>query len=119
MARYKPPKPDDRLTKKRHRICNLVYGMYAALIFCCILIGGLRQHDPFVSGWALVAMGIISIPVAIFYVYTTKKSWKPQLRSWTSHNVNLETEATIGTIGFVFCSIFPLALGILRLLEIL
>lgn len=119
MARYKPLKPDDRLTKKRHRICNLVYGMYAVLFFSCILIGGIHQHDSFVSGWALMGMGIISIPVTIFTIYTTKKDWKPQLRPWASRDLNVETETTIATIGFVFCSIVPPTLGILRLLEIL
>lgn len=122
MARYKAIKPEERkykLTKKRHRICNTVYGIYAFLFFGCILIGGINQHNSLVVGWILIAMGIISIPVAIFSIYTTKKGWEPQLRSWATDNSNVEIETTITTFIFILCSIIPTVLGILKLLTII
>ena len=121
MARYKAIKTEDRkykLTKKRHRICNTVYIVYAILFFACILIGGINQHNSVVVGWDLIAMGIISIPVAIFSIYTTKKGWEPQLRAWAQDSSNIEIEKTIITIIFILCSVIPTVLGILKLFNI-
>jgi TRAP-type C4-dicarboxylate transport system permease small subunit len=121
MARYKAIKTEDRkykLTKKRHRICNTVYIVYAILFFTCILIGGINQHNSLVVGWDLIAMGIISIPVAMFSIYTTKKGWEPQLRAWAQDSSNIEIEKTIITIIFILCSVIPTVLGILKLFNI-
>ena len=121
MARYKAIKTEDRkykLTKKRHRICNTVYIVYVILFFACILIGGINQHNSLVVGWDLIAMGIISIPVAMFSIYTTKKGWEPQLRAWAQDSSNIEIEKTIITIIFILCSVIPTVLGILKLFNV-
>ena len=121
MARYKAIKTEDRkykLTKKRHRICNTVYIVYAILFFACILIGGINQHNSLVVGWDLIAMGIISIPVATFSIYTTKKGWQPQLRAWAQDSSNIEIEKTIIKIILILCSVIPTVLGILKLFNI-
>lgn len=122
IARHKVIKLEDRkykLTKKRHRISNTVYGVYAILFFACLLIGGINQNDSLVVGWTLIAMSIISIPIATFCLYTTKKGWEPQLRAWASDSSNVEIEKTIVTFISIICSVIPLVLGILKLIKIL
>ena len=122
MARYKAIKTEDRkykLTKKRHRICNTVYIVYAILFFACILIGGINQHNSLVVGWDLIALGIISIPTAAFHIYTVKKGWEPQLHAWANGDTDVELETAIITIILIVASILPIVLGILKLFEII
>lgn len=121
MARHKLIKPEDRkykLTKKRHRISNTVYGVYAILFFGCLLIGGINQHDSLVVGWTFIAMGIISIPVVIFRIYTRNQGWEPQLMAWAQESSNIEIEEAIVTFIIILFSVVPLVLGILKLYEI-
>ena len=121
MARYKAITSEDgnqKLTKKRHRICTAVYCIYWLLLFTCILIAGINQHNSLVVGWILIGIGIISIPTATFHTYTTRKGWKPQLRAWADDNADVELE-TIMTIVFILFSVIPLLLGALKLFEII
>ena len=79
MARHKKLKPIDHkylLNKKREKIRKAVDYTYLILIFSFILICGLNQSNAFIVGWGLIVMGIISIPVAIFHVYTIVMGWR-------------------------------------------
>ena len=122
MARYKAMKFSDdnqKLTKKRHRICGAVYGIYALLLFVCILIAGINQHNSTVVGCMLIGMGVFSVPIAIFHAYTTRKGWKPQLNAWAEDNCDISLETTIATIIFILLSVVPLILGILKIFAII
>lgn len=122
MARYKAIKFEDdkqKLAKKRHRICGVVYGVYVLLLLACISIAGINQHNSMVVGWTLIGMGIVSIPTAIFHTYTTRKGWTSQLRAWADTNADVGLETTIITIVFILFSVAPLLLGVLKLFEII
>ena len=120
MARHKVIKPEDRkykLAKKRHRICNTVYGIYIILYFAILMIGAIDQNNPAFVGWTFIAMGIISIPVVIFRIYTRSQGWEPQLMAWAQESSNIEIEEAIVTFIIILFSVVPLVLGILKLYE--
>lgn len=123
-------------TKKRWRISGIVYTVHACLLFTCILFAGIHQHDAARIGWALIAMGIVSIPTAIFHIYTIDNAWEPKMRSQlhqelyrsnardyqygTEHSTRDVTDAEMAIVAIVYIllSIVPLILGILKLCEI-
>ena len=79
MARHKKLKPIDHkylLNKKRNNTRKAVDCVYLILLFACIMICGLNQSNALVVGWGLIIMGVISIPVAIFYLYTIVMGWR-------------------------------------------
>ena len=49
------------------------------LMLLGIVICGLNQFNDLITGVGLILMGIISIPIAIFYVYMYKNKWRPPL----------------------------------------
>ena len=79
MARHKKLKPIDHkhlLNIKRAKIHRTVDYVYLSLILTCILVCGLNQSNFAIVGAGLIIMGMISVPVAIFHVYTIIKGWK-------------------------------------------
>ena len=79
MARHKKLKPIDHkylFNKKRNNIRKAVDYVYLILSFACILICGLNQSNALIVGWGLIVMGIVTIPIAIFYIYTIVMGWR-------------------------------------------
>ena len=66
-----------RLKKKRQRIYRTVNAIYAVLLASLLLIGGIMQHNGIALGVALIIMGAISIPFALFNVYMHDNGWAP------------------------------------------
>ena len=80
MSSHKTVKFEDKkykLAKKRQRIKNTVDAVYCILLFICIGIGGANQHNDTAVGWVCIAIGIISIPAAIFHIYAAVNKWEP------------------------------------------
>ena len=135
MARYKVITSKDHqyeLLKKRKRIRHIVDAIYILLMLLGIVICGLYQFNDLITGWGLILMGIISIPIAIFYVYMYKNRWRfplwyddPKYRQYVDKKTK---EKDFSEIRFmiifltVFLVLFSLGLpiaGILRLLGII
>lgn len=137
MARYKSIKPNlenpkFKLAQKKDRIRKTVDLVYVVLFLVCILICGLNQTNEQIVGWGLIIMGVFSIPVAVFHIYTDKKGWEPlfwydapEIRQYTDKKTrekDLEEYRFVRGIEAVFLVLFSLGLpifGILRLFGIL
>ena len=135
VARYKiiTQKDDQyKILKKRKRIHHIVDAVYVLLMLIGIVICGLNQFNDLITGVGLILMGIISIPIAIFYVYMYKNKWRPPLwyddPKYRQYVDKKTKEKDFSEIRFmiifltVFLFLFSLGLpiaGILRLLGII
>ena len=135
MSRYKVVKPIDHnylLCKKRHRIKLAIDWIYTILQTAALFICGLNQFNDKIVGYGLIAMGVISIPMTLFYMYVIKKDWKPKLWyddpdiiKYVSHQEiekDLSEVRTIRWLETVFLALFSIGLpilGVLRLLGII
>ena len=135
MARYKVARPIDHryiLAKKRERIRKCADAVYVVLLLAGILICGINQRNDVVVGWGLIAMGILSVPAAVFHIYVDKKEWKPlfwydnpetrQYIDKKTREKDLSEYRLIRTFEIVFLILFSIGLpafGVLRLLGIL
>ena len=135
VARYKVITSKDHqyeLLKKRKRIHHIVDAVYVLLMLIGIVICGLNQFNDLITGVGLILMGIISIPIAIFYVYMYKNKWRPPLwyddPKYRQYVDKKTKEKDFSEIRFmiifltVFLVLFSLGLpiaGILRLLGII
>ena len=136
MARYKVTtqnfeNPQLKLARKRECIRKTVEGIWCALMILGILICGLNQHNALITGWGLIIMGLITIPLAAFFIYIQNKEWKPMF--WWNHSEigyygdtktnekNLaEYRFILGfstVVSLLFAIVLPI-LGVLRLLGI-
>ena len=135
VARYKVITSKDHqyeLRKKRKRIHHIVDAVYVLLMLIGIVICGLNQFNDLITGVGLILMGIISIPIAIFYVYMYKNKWRPPLwyddPKYRQYVDKKTKEKDFSEIRFkiIFLTVFlflfsvglPIA-GILRLLGII
>lgn len=135
MARYKAIKPKDpqyELAKKRERIRKTVDGIYMFLMVLGVAVCGINQDNSVTCGWGLILMGVISIPVTAFHLWTDRKGWRPLL--WyddpdRKQYIDQETkEKDLATIRFfanfelIFFGLFSVGLptvGILKLLGMI
>lgn len=126
----------NKRTKKRQRISGIVYAAHGCLLFACIIFAGIHQHNAARIGWALIVISIISIPTALFHIYTIDHGWEPQRRSQMQQEIYRssdreyqlikghsnqeisEAEMAAAAIVYILLSIVPLILGILKLLRI-
>ena len=83
-----------------------------------ILIVGINQLNPLFVGCGLIIMGGISIPVAFFHVYITKKGW-PRSTIYTNDNPKVKIAISIELIFLIGWSVVLPVLGVLRLLGLL
>lgn len=133
MARYKAIKPKDHkyeLAKKRERIRKTIDGVYISITLLCILICGFNQINNYIVGWGLIAMGVFSIPSALFHIYINKWDvlfWydTPELKQYISKKEREKDLSEIRFLGrfetalLVLFSIGLPILGVLKLLEII
>ena len=80
MARYKVITQKDeqyKIFKKRERIHHIVDAVYVLLMVIGIAICGINQSNNLIVGWGFILMGVISIPVTVFYVHMIKNGWRP------------------------------------------
>ena len=134
MARYKTIKPNDykyELLKKRDRIRITADAIYVSLMLLGILICGINQFNNAIVGWGMIAMGIISVPAAVFHIYIDKNKWgalfwydTPELKSYYINSKQREKDLSelrflraIETVSLVAFSIVLPVLGLLSLLE--
>ena len=133
MARHKKLKPIDHkylLKIKRAKIHRTVDYVYLAIILPCILICGLNQSNALIVGLGLIIMGVISAPVAVFYVYTLIKGWVsifwydyPEVKLPASREMREKEEEHDKLVRWflaVFLILFSIGLpigGILKLVE--
>ena len=135
MARYKViTQKDDqyKIFKKRERIHHIVDAVYVLLMVIGIVICGINQNNNLIVGWGFVLMGVISIPITVFYVHMIENGWRP-LRLYDNPDYQRyidkkQEEKDLSEIKFlqifvtVFLFLFSVGLpitGVLRLLEII
>ena len=121
MARYRVITSKDReraMNKKRKRICMTVDGIYVLLLMTAILIVGINQFNSMFVGYGLIIMGGISVPVAFFHIYITKKGWS-RSALYTNNDPEIKITTAIEIIFLTGCSVILPVLGILRLLGFL
>ena len=91
----------------------------------------LNEGNALITGWGLIIMGLITIPLAAFFIYIQNKEWKPMF--WWNHSEigyygdtktnekNLaEYRFILGfstVVSLLFAIVLPI-LGVLRLLGI-
>lgn len=136
MARYKVIKPRDHkyeLLKKRMRIRKTADIIYIVLMLIGILICGINQFNNSIVGWGMIAMGTISVPIAIFHIYMDKKRWgilfwydTPDFSSYyvskEEREKNIAEAKFLRTFETVTLIIFSVGLpifGVLKLLQII
>lgn len=134
MARYKAVKPANhayRLTQKRERVRKTVDAVYTVFLLVGILVCGINQFRDLIVGWCLIVLGVCTIPVAAFHIYTDKKKWQPllgcddpEIKQYTDREAR-EKELTayrfIKSLETVFLILFSIGFpvfGVLRLLGI-
>ena len=121
MARHRAITSKSRkrtMDKKRKRTVIIVDGIYVLLQMTGILIVGINQLNPLFVGCGLIIMGGISIPVAFFHVYITKKGW-PRSSIYTNDNPEVKIAISIELIFLIGWSVVLPVLGVLRLLGLL
>ena len=94
-----------------------------------VAVCGINQDNSVTCGWGLILMGVISIPVTAFHLWTDRKGWRPLL--WyddpdRKQYIDQETkEKDLATIRFfanfelIFFGLFSVGLPIVGILKLL
>lgn len=122
MAKHRMVKPKESKQKRDSRITRiytLVFGIYTAVLISGLIIGGCFQHDGFLVGITLIALGILTVPVSIFCICMNAKGLHSPLRfpDLPQNKPRIQFESNVEIAVIIFAAVIFLVLGIIKLIT--
>lgn len=97
-----------------------MFSIYTGVLIAGLIIGGCYQHNDYIVGMTLIALGVLTIPVAIFCVCMNAKGLYPPLRfpDLPKNKRRIQFESNVETAVIIFAAVIFLVLGIIKLITL-
>lgn len=123
MSKHKMIQPEDqkqKRDKRTDRIYTVVFSIYTGVLIAGLIIGGCYQHNDYIVGMTLIALGVLTIPVAIFCVCMNAKGLYSPLRfpDLPQNKRRIQFESNVETAVIIFAAVIFLVLGIIKLITL-
>lgn len=73
------------LAKKRKRLHYAVQVAWSVLVIAGIIVSGFYQEDQTIEGVCFIAMGIVTVPLVAFLIYTESHGWRDHVTRWLEY----------------------------------